>query len=188
MRSSRTGSSGMRTAPVVSQTSGRPSPEGNSGMIARESLDGKRTLHIKWVKAREECVHDLAELPENGGMRKTYASDISREKFEEILPLLQSVRKRTKPTTVDLYEVFCAVLYLLRTGCQWSMLPREFPQMAHGAFVLCQMERARPGRYQRFGAGFKKIRLARPERNWGAATADAIDRGRAERQEHGYSR
>ncbi len=43
-------------------------------------------------------------------MRKPYASDISREKFEEILPLLQSVRKRTKPSTVDLYEVFCAVL------------------------------------------------------------------------------
>ena len=42
-------------------------------------------------------------------MRKPYASDISREKFEEIAPLLQSVRKRTKPTTVDLYEVFCAV-------------------------------------------------------------------------------
>jgi len=61
-------------------------------------------------------------------MRKRYASDISREKFEEILPLLQSVRRRTKPTTVDLYEVFCAVLYLLRTGCQWRFLPSEFPK------------------------------------------------------------
>lgn len=60
-------------------------------------------------------------------MRKPYASDVSREKFKEIQPLLQSVRKRTKPTTVDLYEVFCAVLYLLRTGCQWRMLPRDFP-------------------------------------------------------------
>ena len=58
-------------------------------------------------------------------MRKKYASDVSREKFEEILPLLQSVRRRTKPTTVDLYEVFCAVLYLLRTGCQWKALPAE---------------------------------------------------------------
>ena len=61
-------------------------------------------------------------------MRKKYASDISREKFEEILPLLQSVRRRTKPTTVDLYEVFCAVLYLLRSGCQWRMLPSDFPK------------------------------------------------------------
>ena len=61
-------------------------------------------------------------------MRKHYASDLSREKFETILPLLQSVRKRTKPTTVDLYEVFCGVLYLLKSGCQWRMLPGEFPK------------------------------------------------------------
>lgn len=37
-------------------------------------------------------------------MRKKYASDVIREKFEEIKPLLQSVHKRTKPTTVDLYD------------------------------------------------------------------------------------
>ena len=61
-------------------------------------------------------------------MRKQYASDITRERFEEIRPLLQSVRRRTKPTTVDLYEVFCAVLYLLRTGCQWRFLPSDFPK------------------------------------------------------------
>lgn len=58
--------------------------------------------------------------------RKKYASDISREKFEEIEALLRSVRKATKPTTVDLYEIFCAVLYLLRTGCQWRFLPSDF--------------------------------------------------------------
>ncbi|WP_371265317.1 IS5 family transposase [Nitrosomonas eutropha] len=60
--------------------------------------------------------------------RPKYASDISREKFAEIEPLLRSVRCRTKPATVDLYEVFCAVLYLLRTGCQWRYLPDKFPK------------------------------------------------------------
>jgi transposase len=60
--------------------------------------------------------------------RKTYPSDLSREQFQQILPLLESVRKRTKPRTVDLYDVFCAVLYLLKSGCQWRMLPGEFPK------------------------------------------------------------
>ena len=75
-----------------------------------------------------ERVHDLSFCTENSGMRNKYASDVSQEKFEEIRPLLQSVRRRTKPPTVDQYEVFCAVLYLLRTGCQWRFLPRDFPK------------------------------------------------------------
>ncbi|HEY8158613.1 MAG TPA: IS5/IS1182 family transposase, partial [Methylobacter sp.] len=33
-------------------------------------------------------------------MRKVYPSDISREQFEQIRPLLESVRKQTKPRTV----------------------------------------------------------------------------------------
>ncbi|SFD96405.1 Putative transposase of IS4/5 family [Paracidovorax konjaci] len=41
--------------------------------------------------------------------------------------MLESARKKTKPRTVDLYEVWCAVLYLLRTGCQWRALPSDFP-------------------------------------------------------------
>jgi transposase len=61
-------------------------------------------------------------------MRKSYPSDISKEAFEQIRPVLESVRKRTKPRTVDLYEVFCAVLYLLKSGCQWRMLPEDFPK------------------------------------------------------------
>jgi transposase len=62
-------------------------------------------------------------------MRETrYPSDVSREQFEEIRALLESARKRTKPRRVDLYEVWCGVLYLLRTGCQWRALPKDFPK------------------------------------------------------------
>jgi transposase len=59
--------------------------------------------------------------------RKSYPSDISREQFEPIRPPLESVRKHTKPRTVDLHEVFNAVLYVLKSGCQWRMLPEGFP-------------------------------------------------------------
>ena len=120
--------------------------------------------------------------------RKKYASDISREKFAEIDPLLRSVRRRTKPTTVDLYEVFCAVLYLLRTGCQWRFLPSEFPKWTtvyayfskwsqpdqHGVSVL---ERA-----------LKKSGWHGSPETGAQRQADALDRGRTECQEHGHGR
>ena len=76
---------------------------------------------------------------------KKYPSDITREQFLVILPLLESVRRKTKPRTVDLYEVFCAVLYLLRTGCHWRALPGDFPK---NVFTI-------------FGAGAPKMPSAR---------------------------
>jgi len=60
--------------------------------------------------------------------KKVYGSDVSREQFELVRPFLEGVRRRTKPRTVDLYEVFCGVLYLLKSGCQWRMLPGEYPK------------------------------------------------------------
>jgi transposase len=61
-------------------------------------------------------------------MRKTYPSDVSREQFEKIRPLLESARRKTKPRHVDLYDAFCGVLYVLKSGCQWAMVPSDFPK------------------------------------------------------------
>ena len=60
-------------------------------------------------------------------MPHSYPSDITREQFEPIRPIPESARRRTKPRTVDLYGVFCGVLYVLKSGCQWRMLPVDFP-------------------------------------------------------------
>jgi len=57
-----------------------------------------------------------------------YPSDISREEFEIIREDLERAKKTTKPRKIDLYDVFCAVLYLLKSGCQWRMLPADFPK------------------------------------------------------------
>jgi len=63
----------------------------------------------------------------NSPHEKTISSNISREAFKEIEPLRLSRRKQTRPKVIDVYEVFCALLYILISGCQWSMLPRDFP-------------------------------------------------------------
>lgn len=73
--------------------------------------------------------------------RSHYPSDVSRELFEQIRPLLKSVRKKTKPRTVDLFEIWCAVLYLLKSGCQWRILPSEFPKwLTVHAYFSCWSE------------------------------------------------
>ena len=59
-------------------------------------------------------------------MTHSYPSDISREQFDIIKPALESARKKTRPRSVDLYNVFCGVLYILKSGCQWRMMPKEF--------------------------------------------------------------
>jgi transposase len=61
-------------------------------------------------------------------MRHAYPSDISREQFEKIKPILESARKKTRLRRIDLYDVFCGILYLLKSACQWRMLPKEFPK------------------------------------------------------------
>ena len=60
-------------------------------------------------------------------MVEKYGSDVSREQFEIIREDLEKAKKTTKPSKVDLYDVFCAVLYILKTGCQWRNLPKDFP-------------------------------------------------------------
>ena len=61
-------------------------------------------------------------------MRKAYPSDISRKQFEIIKEDLKNVRKTTHPSTYDLYDIFCAVLYLLKEGCTWCAIPHDFPK------------------------------------------------------------
>ena len=57
-----------------------------------------------------------------------YPSDITREQFEIIRKELEGAKKQTKPRNIDLYSVFCAILYIVKGGIQWRMLPPDFPK------------------------------------------------------------
>ena len=56
-----------------------------------------------------------------------YATDVTDEEFALIEPLLPAAKRGGRRRTTLLREVLNALLYLLRTGCPWRMLPREFP-------------------------------------------------------------
>ena len=50
-----------------------------------------------------------------------YPSDISREEFEIIKEELEGAKKKTKPRKTDLYDVLCAVLYVVKCYSQLKM-------------------------------------------------------------------
>jgi putative transposase len=55
-----------------------------------------------------------------------YPSDITDAQWKLIEPHLP-VYPGGRPRTTDLREVINAILYLVRTGCQWRYLPKDFP-------------------------------------------------------------
>ncbi len=59
--------------------------------------------------------------------RPECASDVPRDQFEKIQPMLEAARRRTRPRKHDLYDVFCAVLYFISSGAAWRSLPADFP-------------------------------------------------------------
>ena len=59
--------------------------------------------------------------------REAYASDLTDAQWSLIAPMLPPAKPGGRPQSVDLREVINAILYLVRTGCQWRMLPHDFP-------------------------------------------------------------
>lgn len=56
-----------------------------------------------------------------------YASDLSDGEWSLIAPLLPGPKPVGRPREANLREVVNAILYMASTGCQWRMLPKDFP-------------------------------------------------------------
>jgi transposase len=62
---------------------------------------------------------------ERDGLR--YASDLSDAEWTFVEPHMPPAKALGRPRTTDLREGVNAILYLLRGGCPWRLLPKEFP-------------------------------------------------------------
>jgi putative transposase len=58
---------------------------------------------------------------------ESYSTDLTDAAWALIAPLLPAAGTGGRPRTTDLRAILNAIFYLLRTGCQWRLLPREFP-------------------------------------------------------------
>jgi len=56
-----------------------------------------------------------------------YASDCTDEEWVLIEPFMLPVSKVGRPRRTDMRNVWEAIQYIAATGCQWAMLPKDFP-------------------------------------------------------------
>jgi putative transposase len=62
------------------------------------------------------------------GMRNiSYPSDVTNAQWALIEPLLPPAPTGGRPRTTNMRDVVNAIFYILRTGCQWRYLPKDFP-------------------------------------------------------------
>ncbi len=56
-----------------------------------------------------------------------YASDVTDAEWALIEPHMPAAKPLGRPRDTELRDVVDAILYIARTGCQWRMLPKDFP-------------------------------------------------------------
>lgn len=59
--------------------------------------------------------------------RRLYDTDLTDAQWEILGPLLPPPPGGGRPRITDLREVLDAILYVLRSGCAWDLLPHDFP-------------------------------------------------------------
>ena len=59
--------------------------------------------------------------------RKSYPSDVTDGEWEFLLPYLTLMREDAPQRAHALRDLFDAIRYVVKTGCQWRFLPHDFP-------------------------------------------------------------
>jgi putative transposase len=56
-----------------------------------------------------------------------YSTDLTNREWAVLAPLLPPAKPGGRPRSANLRRILDAIFYVLRSGCQWRLLPREFP-------------------------------------------------------------
>src|SRR5207237_5039308 len=60
-------------------------------------------------------------------MSQRYPTDLTETQWIILAPLIPAAKPGGRPRTTDMREVVNAIFYVLRGGCQWRLLPTDFP-------------------------------------------------------------
>jgi putative transposase len=93
-------------------------------------------------------------------MRRSYFTDLSDAEWECIRHYLPPPNERGRPRIHSTREILNAIFYVLKSGCPWRLLPREFPPWET---VYCWFRRWRiDGTFEQLNAALRqRLRMCR---------------------------
>jgi len=86
----------------------------------------------------------MYRTPPPGQTRRGYETDLTDAQWALVAPLLPVPQGSGRRQRISLRLIVDAIFYLLRTGCQWRMLPKEYPkwQTVYYHFAKWRRDRA----------------------------------------------
>jgi transposase len=66
-------------------------------------------------------------MPRPPRKRRAYPSDLTNGQWAVIEPMIPEAAPGGRPRRAPKREIVEAILYLLRAGCSWRLLPHDFP-------------------------------------------------------------
>jgi len=96
-------------------------------------------------------------------LTQTYPTDLTTTEWEQLVDWFPTASLRGRPRKWATWLILNAILSMTRTGCQWRMLPRDFPpwQTVYGYFWRW----TRSGLWERFNAVLVKTARQQAGRN-----------------------
>jgi putative transposase len=90
---------------------------------------------------------------------KPYPSDLTDQEWQRLERLIPAAKSGGRKRSTDMCEVLNAIFYVLKTGCQWDMLPRDFPPKGTVYHYFNQW--SKDGIWERMNASLRvQVRLA----------------------------
>lgn len=74
--------------------------------------------------------------------RARYPSDLTDSQWAVVAPMIPDATPGGRPRKADKREIVEAILYFLRAGCAWRLLPHDFPPWRTVYHSLRRWERA----------------------------------------------
>src|SRR5215208_6871179 len=96
-------------------------------------------------------------------MNRSYQTDLTDAEWEVLEPHVPAPNKRGRPRTHTPREILNAVFYVLKSGCPWRLLPRDFPpwETVYWWFGKWRAD----GTFERLNAALRELLRVRSGRN-----------------------